>query len=532
MDNTKAMRRLEAVTARMVGQNWTDSPMSPNQTSGEEASDVNMYSSSQQALLGTNANSECAGTVSTEIDVGKVSHYVVPSLFASFPHMKLYENHFVRTRTRVRAPRDSTVSVTHVSKPAGQSARYNQLISKGEVVLLDIARKSSSIAGVSAFTRAGPTAKIVWAPYEVKAAIVTCGGLCPGLNDVIAELFNCLHYNYGVDIVYGIRNGLRGFWDDAYRPWNVLTPRDVHGIHELGGTVLGSSRGGFDKTKIVDALLEHGVNQLYIIGGDGTHRAAFAIHEEITRRGLKIIVAGVPKTIDNDIGIIDHSFGFNTAVAQAKNAIRSAVVEAKCTPGGIGIVKLMGRHAGYIAAHATLSSRETDVCLIPEVPFPLEGLMNHLQSVVKSQGHAVIVVAEGAGKDLIKATKMTDESGNPVLPDVGKFLSLHIGQHMKDAGIPSSIKYHDPSYMVRSVPANASDSIMCLLLAQNAVHGAMSGYTGFSSGLVNNRSVLLPMDLLCAVSPAFMNPHGRTWERVLTLTHQPKWNTKKEDSEK
>jgi len=294
--------------------------------------------------------------------------------------------------------------------------------------------------------------------------------------------------------------------------------------------MLGSSRGGFDCAQIMDALERKGVNQVYIIGGDGTHRGAIQLVEESVKRGLKMTIAAIPKTIDNDIGVIDWSFGFNSAVAQARKAIRSAVVEARCAPNGIGIVKLMGREAGHITAHATLASREVDLCLIPEVPFRLDGpnsVLTHIEEALQNQGYAVIVVAEGAGQDLLQGSGMTDESGNKVLPEIGMYLQKKISEYFKKKEITASIKYHDPSYMIRSVPANASDSVLCILLAQNAVHGAFAGYTGFTSAVVNNRTVLLPMSVVTSSSPAYLNPNGRTWERVCVLTHQPRWEAAK-----
>ena len=404
---------------------------------------------------------------------------------------------------------------------------YNQLIHDNEAVLLDIVRRPGLTKAAKAFVRAGPRARICWAEGEVVAAIVTCGGLCPGLNDVIAELFHTLYYGYGVDRVYGIRSGFRGFHDAAYGPWMELLPEAVKGIYEQGGTVLGSSRGGFDIGRILAACRNRGVNQLYIIGGDGTHRAANALYLESRQRRLKLTVAGIPKTIDNDIGVIDRSFGFNTAVAEARKAIQSAVVEASCAPRGLGIVQLMGRHAGYIAAHATLASRQVDLCLIPEVAFPLEGelgLLRLVEQILDRQSYGVIVVAEGAGADLLPAADEKDESGNARLPEIGKFLQQQIQQHFRRQHKDVSIKYHDPSYMIRSVPADAGDSVYCQSLAQNAVHGCMAGYTGFTSGLVNNRTVLLPIPAITATSPSYLNPAGRTWERVVSLTHQPMWS--------
>jgi 6-phosphofructokinase 1 len=417
---------------------------------------------------------------------------------------------------------------------------YNRWVSDDQLVIIDNCRDGQqeppadpsdvSVATTAhAFIGAGPRQFIPWKHGEVRAAIVTCGGLCPGLNNVVQEIFYSLYYNYGVDIVYGIRSGYRGFWQQDYQPWLRLTPEFVKDIHEQGGTCLGASRGGFDRTKIVNALEVYGINQVYIVGGDGTHRGAWEIQQECRERGLKVCVACVPKTIDNDIGIIDRSFGFNTSVAEARKAINSVVLEAQCTPNGIGIVKLMGRHAGYIATHASLACRQVDVCLIPEVPFQLHGengLLQHLQRVLRSQKSAVVVVAEGAGADLLEAeahSAAVDESGNKRLGDIGAFLTKHINRHFKQEDMQAQVKFVDPAYMIRSVPADAEDAVFCLFLASHAVHGAMAGYTGFSVGMVTGRTVYIPIDVIVKASPAYLNPKGSTWERVLAMTHQPNW---------
>lgn len=315
-----------------------------------------------------------------------------------------------------------------------------------------------------------------------------------------------------MDTIYGIRCGYRGFYQEEFLPYKLLTPESVDGIHHLGGTILASSRGGFDKDKIIDACVQHGINQIYIIGGDGTHRGAHALYLEAKSRGLKMAIVGIPKTIDNDIALIDKSFGFETAVGEATKAIISADVEARCTPYGIGLVKLMGRCAGFIAAHATLAARNVDLCLVPEVKFSLDGpngIFAYIESQLKKNGHCVIVVAEGAGQDILKSsTTEKDASGNPRLPPIGTYLKSEIAKYF-EGKIPVSIKYNDPSYMIRSVPACPSDSTYCMILAQNAVHGAMAGYTGFSSALVNNRSVMIPLHLIAATSPVSMNPIGR-----------------------
>lgn len=326
------------------------------------------------------------------------------------------------------------------------------------------------------------------------------------------------------DGVYGVRGGFSGFHDEHRQPI-MLTPALVDQIHHEGGTILGSSRGGFDIDKIIAFLEERRICQLYIIGGDGTHRGANKIGEECLKRGLNIAVVGIPKTIDNDVDLIDRSFGFQTSVEAAQAAIRCAKTEAICNlPNGIGVVKLMGRSAGFIAVHATLASGDVDLCLVPEVPIVLEGergCLPHLVQRVHEKGHAVVVVAEGAGEELLGESGEKDASGNKKLPAIGEFLKSKVLSYFKAQGLPCTVKYIDPSYMVRSVAANAADSIYCALLAQNAVHGAMAGFTQFTVGLCNNRLVYLPIPLVVATSPRIMDPVGRTWERVLSVTRQP-----------
>ncbi|KAG8635923.1 hypothetical protein MANES_16G076300v8 [Manihot esculenta] len=280
------------------------------------------------------------------------------------------------------------------------------------------------------FRRAGPRQKVYFESDEVHACIVTCGGLCPGLNTVIREIVCGLYHMYGVTKVLGIDGGYRGFYS---KNTISLTPKFVNDIHKRGGTILGTSRGGHDTSKIVDSIQDRGINQVYIIGGDGTQKGAAVIYEEIQRRELKVAVAGIPKTIDNDIPVIDKSFGFDTAVEEAQRAINAAHVEAESTENGIGVVKLMGRYSGFIAMYATLASRDVDCCLIPESPFYLEGqggLFEFIEKRLKENGHMVIVIAEGAGQDLLskslESMDQQDASGNKLLQDVGLWMSQRI----------------------------------------------------------------------------------------------------------
>eukprot|EP00979_Chaetoceros_neogracilis_P004092 scaffold712_cov255-Chaetoceros_neogracile.AAC.8 len=413
----------------------------------------------------------------------------------------------------------------HLDDDKKVGTSYNKLISTHECIIANIVRKPGQSGHTKAFIRAGPRENLHFNPQTVNAAIVTCGGLCPGLNNVIREITNSLILMYGIKgKVYGIRGGYKGFYDPAYQPI-VLTPELVEDIHHKGGTMLSSSRGGFDLDKIVGFIEKLNIKQLYVIGGDGTHRGAFRIHEGCLAKGLNVSVAGIPKTIDNDVDYIDRSFGFQSAVEAAQEAIRCAKVEASCNlPNGIGIVKLMGRSSGFIAAFATLGSGDVDLCLVPEVPTVLEGdfgCLPHIYKCVKQKGFAVIVVAEGAGEDILGESTETDASGNKKLPAIGEFMKKATEEYFNKMGETATVKYIDPSYMVRSVPANAADSLYCTQLAQNAVHGAMAGFTGFSVGLCNNKLVLLPIPNLVATSPRMMRTTGRTWERVLATTRQP-----------
>lgn len=308
---------------------------------------------------------------------------------------------------------------------------YNKIIGKEDFIINDIVRKYKGRGSSDAFIRAGPRSTLHFNPTEVRAAIVTCGGLCPGLNNVIRELVRALVNLYHVDRIYGIRGGFLGFHErPGYEP-EILTLENVADIHHQGGTILAAARGGFDKDVIINFLQKRGINQIYVIGGDGTHRGANELAEECLKRKLNISVAGIPKTIDNDVDIIDRSFGFTTSVEAAQAAIMSAKIEARCNmPNGIGIVKLMGRSSGFIATHATLASGDVDLCLVPEVSMVLDGpngCLPFLMERVQNQGHAVIVVAEGAGEELLGKSAEKDAGGNRKLPPIGVSTYILLG---------------------------------------------------------------------------------------------------------
>ncbi|MCO5554410.1 hypothetical protein L7F22_007940 [Adiantum nelumboides] len=373
------------------------------------------------------------------------------------------------------------------------------------------------------FRRAGPSDKVYFKAEEVRACVVTCGGLCPGLNTVIREIVCGLWNQYGVRDIVGIEGGYRGFYARNTVP---LNPKNVNDIHKRGGTVLGTSRGGHDTSKIVNSIEDRGINQVYIIGGDGTQKGAAAIYKDVRRRGLKVNVTGIPKTIDNDISVIDRSFGFDTAVEEAQRAINAAHTEAESCENGIGLVKLMGRYSGYIAMYATLASRDVDLCLIPEVPFYLEGeggLYDFVGKRLRENGHMVIVLAEGAGQELvnsIESVKARDASGNQLLLDTGLWLSRKLKDRYSTRKEVLNLKYIDPTYMIRAIPSNAADNVYCTLLAQFGIHGAMAGYSGFTVGPVNGRHCYIPI-LRVTETQNRVNISDRMWARLLSSTNQP-----------
>ena len=372
-----------------------------------------------------------------------------------------------------------------------------------------------------AFEQAGPREKIYFDPSKLKCGIVTCGGLCPGLNDVIRSIVLSLYYHYGVRTVFGFPYGYEGL---SYRHGHTpleLTPKSVEGIHEKGGTILGTSRGPQDISEMVDTLDRMNIGVLFVIGGDGTLKGAKAISEEIKNRGLKISVIGIPKTIDNDISYVQKSFGFETAVAEAKKAIFSAHTEALGARNGIGLVKLMGRESGHIASYATLACNDVNFCLIPESLFTLEGFLQALKKRLQERGHAVIVVAEGAGQNFLKDTGERDASGNIRFADIGHYLRDMIRNFFKKSTMQISMKYIDPSYTIRSVPANASDSAFALILGQNAVHAAMTGRTNMLVGTWMNRYTHVPISLAVSRRKK-IDPDGWIWASVLTATGQPR----------
>jgi len=371
------------------------------------------------------------------------------------------------------------------------------------------------------FEMAGPRKTIYFDPSKLKCGIVTCGGLCPGLNDVIRAIVLGLYHHYSVRTIYGYRYGYEGLSYKYGHPPLELSLDVVNDIHQKGGTILGSSRGPQDISDMVDNLERMNVGILFTIGGDGTLRGAQAIAEEIGRRGLKIAVIGIPKTIDNDISCIDQSFGFETAVSEATTAIYAAHAEAEGAKNGIGLVKLMGRESGFIAANAALANADVNFCLIPEVSFSLEIFLEELRKRLERRKHAVIVTGEGAGQDLMGPSEERDASGNIRLGDIGLFLKDRITEYFKRIGMEVSVRYIDPSYTIRSMPAIAPDSGFCLLLGQHAVHAAMAGRTNMVVGYWKNEFTHVPIAAAVAARKR-IDPRGRLWNNVLASTGQPR----------
>ena len=406
--------------------------------------------------------------------------------------------------------------------------RVSNFIKEEERVLFDVVfeegQKSPNGTKALAMERAGPREHIYFDPSKTTVAIVTCGGLCPGINNVIRSLVMTLNYRYGVHKILGVKYGYEGFIPEYKHPFVELTPSLVSNIHQFGGTILGSSRGKQDTASIVDCLDRHGVNILFTIGGDGTLHGAVEIHKEIKKRGLKISVAGIPKTIDNDINHIEKTFGFETSFTIASPIIRDAHNEAKGAYNGIAIVKLMGRDSGFIAANAALAMPEVNLVLVPEIDFDLhgeKGMFEVIRKRLEQKHHCMIVVAEGAGQRLfVGREERKDASGNILKEDIGVLLREELIAYFDQIGMSVTVKYIDPSYIIRSAPATASDSIFCNKLGLHGVHGAMAGKTSFVVGRRNNKFIYLPIELVIGERKK-IDPEDDLWLNVIETTGQP-----------
>ncbi len=384
--------------------------------------------------------------------------------------------------------------------------------------------KGDLLSASNLLVKAGPRENIYFNPADVVAGICTCGGLCPGLNDVIRAIVRSLYNRYGVRTIHGFQFGFKGFFPENGYDTIPLTPDNVDEIHKIGGSFLGTSRGGGTRVKeIVDCIERLHMNMLFIIGGDGTQRGSLDIANEVERRGLKVAVVGIPKTVDNDLQLIDRSFGFETAVQKAKEAVASIHMEAHSQINGIGLVKLMGRESGFIATATALASHEANFCLIPEVPFALNGsngLLANIEKRLEKRHHCVIIVAEGAGQELLNATNQVDASGNKKLADVGTYLRDEINSYFSEKKIHINLKYIDPGYQIRAAVTTANDSIYCERLGNNAVHAAMAGKTKMVVGLVHDKYVYLPIEMVTA-KRNIVDPEGSLWRDALDATSQP-----------
>ena len=411
----------------------------------------------------------------------------------------------------------SPVNVSYFT-PDSKRVLYN--------IYLEHYKDFTTLEGVPlSFEVAGPREKVFFDPVQTKAAIVTCGGLCPGINDVIRAIIMELFYRYGVRNAVGIKYGFQGLIPKYGHQVMDLTPDIVKDIHTSGGSILSSSRGMQETVEMVNTLKRMNIDILFCVGGDGTMRCARFIADEIAKRNLNISIIGIPKTIDNDLTLIQKTFGFDTAISEAVKVIQCAHVESKGAPMGIGVVKIMGRLSGHIAAGAALAQGDVNFVLIPEVPFDMDGergFLNALDKRLHKSGHCLILVAEGAGQDIIRNdhdVMEKDASGNIKLLDIGSFLKMYIEEYFKKKGMEINLKYIDPSYTIRSVPANASDSIYCGALGQYAVHAGMAGKTSMLVGLIKDEYVHLPFRMVSSGSK--VNPEGNIWMRVLETTGQP-----------
>jgi 6-phosphofructokinase 1 len=401
-----------------------------------------------------------------------------------------------------------------------RGAMKGTFVTDSTYVRLPIEIDTSAAGSAQLFEKAGPREKIFFDPARTKAAIVTCGGLCPGLNNVIRSVYLQLHFHYGVNAVLGIRYGFSGFAPEAAASPVWLNTEMVNDIHQRGGTLLGSSRGPVSADIIVDVLEQRGINILFAVGGDGTQRGAHGIAEEVKRRNLKISVIGIPKTIDDDVMYVNRSFGYFTAIARAKDIIDSAHVEAQCALNGVSIVKVMGRDSGFIAAGATLASQEVNFALVPEAPFKLDGdggLLAALHRRLLERHHALIVVAEGAGQDLLPPSDERDASGDLKHRDIGLFLKETIKAHFEKQRLPVTLRYIDPSYYIRSVPASTVDSVLCDSFARNAVHAGMAGKTDIIVGLQHGMFIHVPITMATVRRKQLS---AEEWASVVTATGQ------------
>jgi 6-phosphofructokinase 1 len=416
------------------------------------------------------------------------------------------------------------MTITTLGEPRVHSHRYGFVNDQDRIPEIIRRRAGKPLDEGVLFELAGPREQLFFNPPTTRAGIVTCGGLCPGLNNVIRSLFRELHDGYGVPEILGFRMGYRGLDPAAALEPFVLNHSMVDDIHKHGGTYLGTSRGPVDIDAAVANLIARKVNMLFCIGGDGTQHGASALYEACKARGHALAVVGVPKTIDNDVRHVNRTFGYLTALEESRRVIDAAHTEARSVRNGIALVKLMGRHAGFIAAGATIANQDVNFALVPEVPFALDGPNGFLAALkrrILDRGHAVIVVAEGAGQDLFPdAPRRTDASGNVKLHDIGEFLGEKIEAYFAAEDVPIRLRYFDPGYQIRSRPANCEDAVLCDQFARQAAHAAMAGKTGLVVGLLHSVFIHVPTELIVSKSKR-LDPEGPLWQAVLASTRQP-----------
>lgn len=364
------------------------------------------------------------------------------------------------------------------------------------------------------------------------AVVAQSGGPSPVINASLQGVIEgCLHHPGTIGRIFAGRHGIEGVLQEELIDLSAIDPGEIALLrHTPAAGAVGTCRYKLkderseDYERIIEVFKAHDVGYFFYIGGNDSMDTAQKVSRLAAERGLDLAVTGVPKTIDNDIDFVYKTFGFDTAVGRAREVLDGAHAEAVGAPNGIGLVKLMGRDSGFIAAYATLASLEVNFCLIPEVPFDLNGpgaFLQLLEARLKQREHAVVVVAEGAGQDLMQAgDRGKDASGNVRHEDIGEFLKERIQEYFAETSIPINLKYFDPSYIVRSIPANASDCIFCDNLARNAVHAGMAGKTDMLIGLWHGVYVHVPIALAIRERKR-IRPQGSLWSHVLEVTGQP-----------
>ena len=319
----------------------------------------------------------------------------------------------------------------------------------------------------------------------MKVAILTGGGDCPGLNAVIRAVVR-RGEQHGFEFT-GVRDGWKGLLeDDHFR----ITRQNTSGILQLGGTILGTSRTNPfkrpDGPKIVmDALARHHIGAVVAIGGEDTLGVATRFH------GMGMNVVGVPKTIDNDLSGTDYTFGFDTAVTIATEAIDRLHSTAEAHSRVI-VCEVMGRHAGHIALHSGLAGG-ADVILIPERPIVLGEVCEHIRKRQKrGRRFSIVVVAEGAKMERSKETTVTDELdefGHVRLGGIGNYLAREIE---RETGIETRATVL--GHIQRGGTPTARDRVLGTRYGVFAVDLVREGKFGMMAALQGDAIVAVSLD--------------------------------------